>query len=230
MTDSEDMGEITMKFKKIIAAVMTLALTTGTFGTAMTAAAADASGSRAESDDGQQSYSITIADTGNADVKVFDKSSGNQISSYKANQIIDIEAYAHDGDKVYQIIVKYDNGKTEIAGGPDSPFGPVKNYGYVNSTRPSNMTITVITVPNNPTPTVTPTTPTEPTTPTLSWKKGDANCDGKVTAEDATAVLKHLAGIMELSYMGSVNADMDQNGKVTAADATAILKLLVGNP
>ena len=71
-------------------------------------------------------------------------------------------------------------------------------------------------------------TPTPDPTPTLNWKKGDANCDGKVTAEDATAVLKHLAGIMELSYIGSVNADMDQNGKVTAADATAILKLLVG--
>ena len=76
---------------------------------------------------------------------------------------------------------------------------------------------------------ITPTpTPTPDPTPTLSWKKGDANCDGKVTAEDATAVLKHLAGITELSYIGSVNADMDQNGKVTAADATAILKLLVG--
>ena len=84
--------------------------------------------------------------------------------------------------------------------------------------------------PAEPATPVTPTTPTEPTTPstpTLSWKKGDANCDGKVNAEDATAVLKHLTGIMELSYVGSVNADMDQNGKVTAADATEILKLLV---
>ena len=80
-----------------------------------------------------------------------------------------------------------------------------------------------------PTPDPTPTpTPTPDPTPTLSWKKGDANCDGKVTAADATAILKHLTGIMELSYVGSVNADMDQNGKVTAADATAILKMLVG--
>ncbi|MDE7400359.1 MAG: dockerin type I repeat-containing protein [Oscillospiraceae bacterium] len=75
-------------------------------------------------------------------------------------------------------------------------------------------------------PTPTPT-PTPDPTPTLSWKKGDANCNGKVNAEDATAVLKHLAGIIELSYIGSVNADMDQNGKVTAADATAILKFLI---
>ena len=81
--------------------------------------------------------------------------------------------------------------------------------------------------PTEPTTPVTPTTPTEPTTPTLSWKKGDANCDGRVNAEDATAILKHLTGIMELSYVGSVNADMDQNGKVTAADATAILKTLI---
>ncbi|MBD5111631.1 MAG: hypothetical protein HDT42_03745 [Ruminococcaceae bacterium] len=78
----------------------------------------------------------------------------------------------------------------------------------------------------DPTPTPTPT-PTPDPTPTLSWKKGDANCDGIVTAADATAVLKHLAGIIELSYIGSVNADMDQNGKVTAADATAILKFLI---
>ncbi|MBD5110968.1 MAG: hypothetical protein HDT42_00300 [Ruminococcaceae bacterium] len=81
----------------------------------------------------------------------------------------------------------------------------------------------------NPAPNPTPTpTPTPEPTPTPTWKKGDANCDGRVNAEDATAVLKHLTGIMELSYVGSVNADMDQNGKVTAADATAILKSLVG--
>ena len=78
----------------------------------------------------------------------------------------------------------------------------------------------------DPEPAPTPT-PTPDPTPTLSWKKGDANCDGIVTAADATAVLKHLAGIIELSYIGSVNADMDQNGKVTAADATAILKFLI---
>ena len=89
-------------------------------------------------------------------------------------------------------------------------------------------TSTPETKPDPVTPTPTPTPAPAPTpTPTPTWKKGDANCDGKVNAEDATAVLKHLAGIIELSYIGSVNADMDQNGKVTAADATAILKFLI---
>ncbi|MDE7400361.1 MAG: dockerin type I repeat-containing protein [Oscillospiraceae bacterium] len=70
-------------------------------------------------------------------------------------------------------------------------------------------------------------TPTPDPTPSPTWEKGDANCDGRVTAEDATAVLKHLAGIIALSEQGCKNADMDANDKVTAADATAILKLLV---
>ena len=68
---------------------------------------------------------------------------------------------------------------------------------------------------------------TDSPTPTPTWEKGDANCDGRVNAEDATAILKHTVGIMQLSEQGCKNADMDDNGKVTAADATAILKSLV---
>ena len=209
-----------MKFKKIIAAVMTLALTAGTFGTVMTAAAADVSDISTASDDGQQSYSINIASTGNADVKVVDFS-GNQISSYKAGQNIKIVTNAHDGYKVYQIIVRYADGATRTSGGPDDPFGPTKNHTFSFGVRPSNMIITVITVPDNS------TAPSPTPAPTPTWEKGDANCDGRVTAEDATAVLKHLAGIIQLSNQGCKNADMDDNDKVTAADATAILKSLV---
>ncbi|MDE7400362.1 MAG: dockerin type I repeat-containing protein [Oscillospiraceae bacterium] len=70
-------------------------------------------------------------------------------------------------------------------------------------------------------------TPTPDPIPAPTWEKGDANCDGRVTAADATAVLKHLVGSITLSNQGYKNADMDDSGNITAADATAILKLLV---
>ncbi|MBD5110969.1 MAG: hypothetical protein HDT42_00305 [Ruminococcaceae bacterium] len=182
-----------MKFEKIIAAVMTLALTTGTFGTAMTAASADVSDISTESDDGQQSYSINIADTGNADVTVVD-SEGNQISSYTFGQLVNIMVWANEGHKVSKVIMKYDNGETKTS----RTSSPVRGYTYTFRGITSNMTVTVVTVPDEPITPVNPINPPEPITPdpepAPTWKKGDANCDGRVNAEDATAILKLLVG------------------------------------
>ena len=57
---------------------------------------------------------------------------------------------------------------------------------------------------------------------------GDANNDGKVSAADATAILKDAVGIEKLSGIAAANADMNDDGKINAADATAILKSVVG--
>ncbi|MCL2695055.1 MAG: dockerin type I domain-containing protein [Clostridiales bacterium] len=56
---------------------------------------------------------------------------------------------------------------------------------------------------------------------------GDANCDGKVSAQDASAILRHLTQLQFLTPQGLVNADANEDGKVTAADAAAILRYLV---
>ena len=59
-------------------------------------------------------------------------------------------------------------------------------------------------------------------------KPGDTNHDGKISAADATAVLKDTVGIEKLSGIAAANADMNDDGKINAADATAILKSVVG--
>lgn len=58
---------------------------------------------------------------------------------------------------------------------------------------------------------------------------GDANCDGEVTAADASLVLRYTVGLSELSAQGKENADVfpDFDGEPNAADAAAILRHLV---
>ncbi|MBD5111633.1 MAG: hypothetical protein HDT42_03755 [Ruminococcaceae bacterium] len=159
---------------------------------------------------------------------------GGRINTNKAqvceDEIVEITVEPYPGCQA-KIILEYNGNKQTLASDittqytacfqmPDADVDVTAIWDYAPVPEP--------TPEPTPDPTPEPTPEQPPITPAPTWKKGDANCDGKVTAEDATAVLKHLAGITELSYMGSVNADMDQNGKVTAADATAILKLLVG--
>ena len=57
---------------------------------------------------------------------------------------------------------------------------------------------------------------------------GDANCDGEVTAADASAILRSIVGLSSLTAQGAFNADVDGDGEVTAADAAAILRYIVG--
>lgn len=57
---------------------------------------------------------------------------------------------------------------------------------------------------------------------------GDANCDGEVTAADASLILRYLEGLSDISEQGKVNADVNGDGKITKEDADIILNHLVG--
>ena len=54
---------------------------------------------------------------------------------------------------------------------------------------------------------------------------GDVNSDGKVTAADARAVLRHSAELQDFANCQIDAADVDFNGKVTAGDARKILRV-----
>ena len=56
---------------------------------------------------------------------------------------------------------------------------------------------------------------------------GDANCDGKVSIADATAILQHLGNQDKygLSAEGLKNADVDENDGVSINDALVIQKV-----
>ncbi|MBR3969840.1 MAG: dockerin type I repeat-containing protein [Ruminococcus sp.] len=76
--------------------------------------------------------------------------------------------------------------------------------------------------------TVTSTEPTVTTTTTPNGETktvaGDANCDGKVTIADATAILQAIGNADEysLTEQGTANADVDGKEGISAADALAI--------
>lgn len=60
----------------------------------------------------------------------------------------------------------------------------------------------------------------------ISTLPGDANMDGTVTAADAATILRHLAGLTELSQQGLQNAETDGQTGLTAGDAAQILRAL----
>ena len=60
-----------------------------------------------------------------------------------------------------------------------------------------------------------------------SYEKGDANCDGKVDAADAAAILRHIVRLEQLFLRGIAVADVTGDGQITAADAAKILRWLV---
>ncbi len=63
---------------------------------------------------------------------------------------------------------------------------------------------------------------------TFRYLIGDANCDGQVTASDASAILRSLVGLDALSVQGAINADLNCNGRIGADDASVLLRFLVG--
>ncbi len=73
----------------------------------------------------------------------------------------------------------------------------------------------------------TPSTPPTTTPPSSNVVYGDANCDGKVSIADATAILQYLGNtdMFALSAEGMVNADVDGVAGVGAGDALAIQQL-----
>lgn len=62
------------------------------------------------------------------------------------------------------------------------------------------------------------------------YKAGDANCDGKVTIADATAILQSVGNNDKygLSEQGTLNGDVDGSEGITAADAIVIRKVDAG--
>ncbi len=75
----------------------------------------------------------------------------------------------------------------------------------------------------------TPEQPTNPVTPTdpvgpVDVSYGDANCDGKVSLADATAILQSLANPDKygLSEQGTLNAEVDGEAGISANDAVVI--------
>lgn len=61
-----------------------------------------------------------------------------------------------------------------------------------------------------------------------SGLSGDMNNDGKLTAADATAILKYVVGLSDNGKHNLLAADFDGNGKINARDALTILKRVVG--
>ncbi len=57
---------------------------------------------------------------------------------------------------------------------------------------------------------------------------GDVNCDSKVNIKDATAIQKHIAGLVTLADEGLAVADVDASGVVNIKDATVIQKHIAG--
>ena len=57
---------------------------------------------------------------------------------------------------------------------------------------------------------------------------GDADEDSKVNIKDATAIQKHIAGLITLTQTGEKLADVDSNTTVNIKDATAIQKHIAG--
>jgi hypothetical protein len=57
---------------------------------------------------------------------------------------------------------------------------------------------------------------------------GDTDGDGRITPFDATLVLQHIVGIVELDGRALKAADTDHDGRITPYDATMILQYIAG--
>lgn len=89
--------------------------------------------------------------------------------------------------------------------------------------KPDTTTVPPVSTENK---TTTVTTIPTTTAPAEDIIYGDANCDGKVTIADSTAILQSLGNNDKygLSKQGTINGDVDGNTGITAADALAIQK------
>ncbi len=62
----------------------------------------------------------------------------------------------------------------------------------------------------------------------VTYKLGDVNEDGHITAVDARIVLRYVAGLVELTPAQKLAADTNKNGDIGATDARLILQYVVG--
>lgn len=58
--------------------------------------------------------------------------------------------------------------------------------------------------------------------------RGDANCDGKVSAADLTLICRYILGEGNINEAGKHAADANKDGKISAADLTRICKHILG--
>ena len=61
-----------------------------------------------------------------------------------------------------------------------------------------------------------------------TYKLGDVNDDGNITAVDARIVLRNVAGLVELTSAQKLAADTSKDGAIGATDARLILQYVVG--
>ena len=64
--------------------------------------------------------------------------------------------------------------------------------------------------------------------PSFAAARGDADGDGKLTAEDARRILRATVGLDPLTEQISLYCDLDSDGKITSADARLALRYSVG--
>lgn len=104
----------------------------------------------------------------------------------------------------------------------------IKDLPPETTTSTTETTTTFATAYDTSTVTKTVTTFSISVEPTISY--GDANCDGRVTIADATAILQHIGNRdkYSLRMQGVQNADVDGQEGVTANDALVIQKLDAG--
>lgn len=62
----------------------------------------------------------------------------------------------------------------------------------------------------------------------VSFRSGDVNGDGKITASDARAALRISASLMTPDESERLAADVTGDGKITASDARKILRVSAG--
>ncbi|MDO4544502.1 MAG: dockerin type I repeat-containing protein, partial [Clostridia bacterium] len=92
--------------------------------------------------------------------------------------------------------------------------------GIISSLPPTGEVIVTPPVTNTPKPTPTPT-------PTPNANLGDVDLNGDVQAADASAILRHVVKIIELSEASLANGDVTFDNSVDAADAARILRYVV---
>ncbi len=108
--------------------------------------------------------------------------------------------------------------------------GGTTSSGTIVDTKPAVTTIAKPVVTTTKKAPVTTAKPVVTTTPTGDVLRGDANCDGKVTLADATAILQSIANPdkYSLSEQGIANGDIDGEKGISASDALVIKKFYAG--
>lgn len=127
----------------------------------------------------------------------------------------------------------YDNGQDNFISGD--------NYNDVSAVKEmyqSDLCITLDELPENlytaggtsQTPTIPVVKPTESENDSAVTLRGDANCDGKVSIADATAILQAVGNPDKygLTAIGMANGDVDGEKGITASDALVVKKFDAG--